>query len=110
MEGFGENLKRIRESRGKSQGDIADLLNVRRATVSSWETDRTEPRIEHLIKLGEYFDLTIDDMVNGRIYHIEVKPPREDTKEQPREEAKEALKTYFNKFMEILNDGEEKPI
>ena len=102
MEGFGENLKRIRESRGKSQGDIADLLNVRRATVSSWETDRTEPRIEHLIKLGEYFDLTIDDMVNGRIYHIEVKPPREDTKE--------ALKTYFNKFMEILNDGEEKPI
>lgn len=102
MEGFGENLKRIRESRGKSQGDIADLLNVRRATVSSWETDRTEPRIEHLIKLGEYFDLTIDDMVNGRIFHIEANQPREDTKE--------ALKTYFNKFMEILNDGEEKPI
>lgn len=102
MEGFGENLKRIRESRGKSQGDIADILNVRRATVSSWETDRTEPRIEHLIKLGEYFDLTIDDMVNGRIFHIETNQPREDTKE--------ALKTYFNKFMEILNDGEEKPI
>ena len=68
MEGFGENLRKIRESRGLSQNDIADLLEIKRATVSSWETDRTEPQMKHLIKLSEFYNLTLDDMVKGRTF------------------------------------------
>ena len=68
MEGFGEKLKKIRESRGLSQQDVANLLNVKSATVSSWEVDRTEPKMEYLCKLAEYYNLTLDDIVNGRTF------------------------------------------
>lgn len=36
-----ENIRRIRESRGLSQGELAVKLNVVRQTVSKWEWGRS---------------------------------------------------------------------
>jgi DNA-binding transcriptional regulator YiaG len=36
--------KRLRVAHGLSQQDVADALDVRRATVVNWESGRTEPR------------------------------------------------------------------
>ncbi|MFJ7208417.1 telomere-associated protein Tap [Streptomyces sp. NPDC098789] len=39
-----DERKRLREAAGLSQDQIAKALSVRRETVTSWETGRTEPR------------------------------------------------------------------
>ena len=35
---LGENICRLRTEKGMSQGDLADLLEVSRQSVSKWET------------------------------------------------------------------------
>ena len=35
---LGENICRLRAEKGMSQGDLADLLEVSRQSVSKWET------------------------------------------------------------------------
>lgn len=41
----GDNIRRMRESRGMLQADLAVKLNVAASTVSSWEVNRTEPKM-----------------------------------------------------------------
>ena len=35
---LGENICRLRTEKGMSQGDLADLLEVSRQSMSKWET------------------------------------------------------------------------
>lgn len=41
---IGDNIKRIRISRGITQAQLADRVGVSEKTVSSWEVNRTEPK------------------------------------------------------------------
>jgi transcriptional regulator with XRE-family HTH domain len=42
METMGQRIKRLRESRGWTQGYLADLVGVTVSAVSQWELDSTE--------------------------------------------------------------------
>lgn len=53
-------LKEIREEKGILQKDLAAALNRTRACISSWEQGKTEPAIEDLIKLADFFEISID--------------------------------------------------
>ena len=48
---LGEKIKLYRESKKMTQVEIADLLGVRPATVSKYESGALEPNIESLKKL-----------------------------------------------------------
>jgi transcriptional regulator with XRE-family HTH domain len=65
---FGENLKRLRTSRGLTQNDLALYLNVTRPTIAGYETKGKEPDYKTLIQLSEYFDVSIDYLVKGSTY------------------------------------------
>lgn len=47
------NIRRIRESKGLSQGELAVRLNVVRQTVSKWERGLSVPDADLLIALSE---------------------------------------------------------
>ena len=48
-----ENIKAIRKSKGLSQQDLADKLNVVRQTISKWEQGLSVPDSDLLIALSE---------------------------------------------------------
>ena len=48
-----ENVRRLRESKGLSQGELAVRLNVVRQTVSKWERGLSVPDADLLIALSE---------------------------------------------------------
>lgn len=48
-----ENIRRLRESKGLSQGELAVRLNVVRQTVSKWERGLSVPDADLLIALSE---------------------------------------------------------
>lgn len=60
---FKDSLKSHRKYLGVNQGVIAELLNISVKTVSHWETGYSEPSVEQLKVLADFFDVTIDELV-----------------------------------------------
>lgn len=62
---LGETIFNLRKSKGLSQERLADELNVARQTVSKWELDQSVPDIAYLVKLSDFFGVSVDYLVKG---------------------------------------------
>ena len=60
---FALRLKEIRKSKGISQLKMAMDLNTNQNTISRYETGEREPGINELIKIADYFNVSIDYLV-----------------------------------------------
>ena len=49
-----------------TQKQVAEKLNVVESCYANWEQGRTEPNIAMLRKLCEIFDITLDELINGK--------------------------------------------
>ena len=56
-------LKKLRKSKKISQLKLAMDLNMNQNTISRYETGEREPGINELIKIADYFDISIDYLV-----------------------------------------------
>lgn len=59
-----KNLKRLRKSHNLSQQKLADILHISQQSVYKYENDITSPDIETLKNMADYFDTSIDYLVN----------------------------------------------
>lgn len=64
------NMKFLRERQGLQQEELAQILDVGRSTVAMWETGKSYPRGETLVKLADALRCSIDELY-GR------EPPRQ---------------------------------
>lgn len=55
----------LRKMRGLSQMDVAKEIGVDQTTVHLWETGKTKPRVETLMKLASYFNVTVDELLSA---------------------------------------------
>ena len=53
-------LREIRKSRGIPQLKMAIDLNTNQNTISRYETGEREPGIYELIKIADYFNISVD--------------------------------------------------
>ena len=60
---IGENIRRIREGRGLRQSDLAYRLNVAPCTVSSWEINRTEPKMGMIEQICKALNCSKSDII-----------------------------------------------
>ena len=67
MTKISKNIKKFRNEKNLTQEDIAKSLFVTRQTVSSWESGRTQPDIETLVKLSEILCVSTEELIYGRI-------------------------------------------
>lgn len=58
-----QNLKYLREQKGMNQNEMADVLEISQSAVGNWEQNHRKPDIEMIIRLAEYFGVTLDDLV-----------------------------------------------
>lgn len=56
------NLKVIREARGMTQQELADLVGVRRETILHLENNRYNPSLELALKISAIFDKTVEEL------------------------------------------------
>ena len=61
-EKFSANLKRLRERRGCTQGEVARFLGVNIKTVSNWERGVSFPNRERFLQLTGFFHCAIDEL------------------------------------------------
>ena len=55
-----KNLKDVRLEKGKTQKEIAVFLSITQQTYSDYETGRTNPDPDSLIKIADFLGVTID--------------------------------------------------
>ena len=68
---FGNRLKELRKSVGITQAQLADALHERRATLSNYENKNVYPGFNMLIKLADYFHVSVD-YLTGRTDDYEI--------------------------------------
>ena len=66
MKIFGERLLELRKEKGVSQAKLAKDLGVSFSVVCYWETNRSEPTAPNLVKLADYFGVSVDFLL-GRV-------------------------------------------
>lgn len=61
---FGNALCRLREEKGMTQKELAQILDVSDKAVSKWENGQAIPRINVLEKIAEIFDTSVEDLIS----------------------------------------------
>lgn len=56
-------IKELRKAKGISQLKLAMDLNTSQNTISRYETGEREPGIAELIKLADYFHVSVDYLI-----------------------------------------------
>jgi transcriptional regulator with XRE-family HTH domain len=69
---IGERLKLLRESRGFNKKEVSDRLEMPYTTYNNYETDARDVGSETLRKIAQFYNVTIDHI-------LENEQPREET-------------------------------
>lgn len=68
------NLKKLREAKGVSQQNVADYLGISRQAYSYYELGKRQADYETLLKLSEYFESSIERIINENAKEIDTAP------------------------------------
>lgn len=58
-----KNLKEIRKNKFKTQVQVANDLHFAPTTYTAYENGRIQPSTESIIKIADYFNVSIDELV-----------------------------------------------
>ena len=64
MSSLGQKLKELREKSGKTQEELAKLLNLGRVSYTQYENDKRIPTLDTLKRLSEIFNVTTDYLLD----------------------------------------------
>lgn len=67
MTKIGANIKKIRTTKGLSQQAFADLFQLTRGNISSYEEKRAEPRIETVIQIANHFCIPLNQFITENL-------------------------------------------
>jgi transcriptional regulator with XRE-family HTH domain len=62
----GTQIKKLRQQQQISQQELADYLHLSRQTISKWELGKSLPDLENVIRLSEYFNVSVDVLLGHK--------------------------------------------
>ena len=62
-----KRLYELRTEKGLSQRGMAANFNVSQGTYNNWENGRTQPSVEQLVALANFFGVSVDYLVRNDI-------------------------------------------
>ena len=83
---FPERLKQLRQKKGLTQQEIADLVHVNRVTYTNWEKGKREPSFENLVKLASVLGTSTDYLLGTSDNYIDLEDFETLIKKLPEEE------------------------
>lgn len=60
---FNKNLQFLRKNKKISQAKLGEILEMTRDSINSLENGRMKPSYETLIKIRNYFNVNLDDLI-----------------------------------------------
>ena len=110
---FSTRVKELREKAGLSMDQLAKQLGITKSRVNMWENNGTVPRMNVLVELAKFFNVTTDYLLgNDDTSNLSLNNTRLSTlqrnlgklSEADLEKAEGMLKAVF---MEIFNDEDD---
>jgi transcriptional regulator with XRE-family HTH domain len=73
MHFLGKNLRHLRKQTAKTQSEIASLIQKGQTTIGNWENGISEPNLNELLIISNYFDIPVDKLLKADLSeeHIE---------------------------------------
>ena len=62
---LGNRIREEREKLNLSQDELAKRMDISRQAISKWETGKSYPDVETILKLSDVFNLSLDELVKG---------------------------------------------
>lgn len=66
---LGRRLRRLRKMNGETQKEFAENFGRHYRTVQNWELDHSVPDVFTAMALAEYYNMSVEELVNGEDYY-----------------------------------------
>ena len=76
MNEFAKLLYELRKNKHLTQAELAEKIGVSNKTISKWENGETYPETTQLIAISNLFEITIDELLKGKIKEKNLEPPK----------------------------------
>lgn len=63
MHYLGKNIRYLRKQSSKTQSEIASLIGKGQTTIGNWENGISEPNLDELLILSNFFDIPLDTLI-----------------------------------------------
>ena len=63
MHYLGKNIRFLRKQLSKTQSEIASLIKKGQTTIGNWENGISEPNLDELLVLSNFFDIPLDMLI-----------------------------------------------
>jgi transcriptional regulator with XRE-family HTH domain len=63
MHFLGKNLRHLRKQSARTQSEIASLIQKGQTTIGNWENGISEPSLNELLIISNYFDIPVDTLL-----------------------------------------------
>lgn len=103
MREFGERLKKLRTNRHMTQDELGEIFESPKAqsTVGTWERGVRQPSMEDLVRIAEFFNVSIDYLLGLSEEERRIETFKEDN---PKE-----LKEFLQQNSILFNGAELSP-
>ena len=98
---IGDLIKKTRQDKNMTKGELAKSLGISIATVTKWEKNIAKPSFSYLLLIGKELDLELDEIILG---HTIDKKNRKSSDEELKKIVKKNIKykNFFNVFAGIF--------
>lgn len=79
---FGSTIAKLRNNAGLSQQDVADKLEMARATYASLESGRRQPDLPGIRNIAEFYQVSPSDLINGIVVSAQTVEPHDFTERE----------------------------
>jgi len=63
MHFLGKNLRHLRKQSSRTQSEVASLIQKGQTTIGNWENGISEPSLNELLIISNYFDISVDNLL-----------------------------------------------
>ena len=57
----------LRDAKGYRDSDVAKAAGISQATLTEWKKGTYQPKAEKLIKIADFFGVTLDELVRSKV-------------------------------------------
>lgn len=100
-----EIYQRLLNEKGIRNADVSRATGISNMTLSDWKNGKTTPKQENLLKIADYFGVSLDYLVTGSDKKYSSEDALLDVRISEDFELKEAIKKYYS-----LDDRKKKHI
>lgn len=74
MNNLGRRIRQLRKEKGITQEELGKLFNLRKSTISQYESGKSNPDYDTLVKISKYFNCSIDYLLGKSDYRTPLPP------------------------------------